>query len=76
MEQRGTDRYVADILNKWWMVRHYVRGGRTSIQRAQRQAAIVELGLSIREAFNESSDFEALIAAVLDGGRPQDRQPF
>jgi hypothetical protein len=71
-----TTRHVASILNDWWMVRHYVRGGRSAIQKAQRQEAIRRLGLTIRDAFNSSEDFEPLLAAVLDGGRPRDEQPF
>ena len=72
-----TGELVARILNEWYMVRHYKRGGRPGgVGSARRQQAIQKLGLTIREAFNRSNDFEALIAAVLDGGRPQDSQPF
>jgi hypothetical protein len=71
-----TASHVAAILNAAWMVRHYARGGRTSIQRTQRDQAIVLLGLKVREAFNSSEDFETLLAAVVDGLRPQDSQPF
>lgn len=67
---------VATILNSAWMVRHYARGGRSKLGRAQRQQAIQHLGLMVREAFNRSDDFEALLAAVADGLRPRDEPPF
>lgn len=71
-----TGELVARILNDAWLVRHYVRGGRTGIAKLQRQQAIKKLGLTVREAFNVSEDFEALLAAVVDGVRPRDEQPF
>lgn len=67
---------VAQILNAAWMVRHYARGGRTLIQRTQRQQAIRELGIVVREAFAAGEDFEPLLAAICDGLRPRDDQPF
>jgi hypothetical protein len=67
---------VSAILNDAWMVRHYVRGGRTSMGRAQRAQAVQKLGLTVRDAFNRSHDFEALLTAVVDGLRPRDEQPF
>jgi hypothetical protein len=67
---------VAQILNAGWMVRHYARGGRLTIQRTQRTQAIQKLGLTVREAFNRSEDFEPLLAAVVDGLRPRDDPPF
>lgn len=76
MDSRDTAAHVASILNAAWMVRHYVRGGRMSLQRAQRQQAIQKLGLAVREAFTVSDDFEPLLAAVVDGLRPQGDQPF
>lgn len=71
-----TGRLVADILNAAWMVRHYQRGGRTGIARSQRRQAILKLGLTVREAFNTSEDYETLLAAVVDGLRPVERPPF
>lgn len=71
-----TAELVASILNSAWMVRHYVRGGRSQIGRAHRQQAILKLGLTVRDAFDRSSDFEALLAAVADGLRPRDDPPF
>lgn len=68
-----TDALIAAILNDWWMVRHYVRGG------ALREQAILKLGLTIGHAFSTANDwqtFEALITAFLDGGRPPERKPF
>lgn len=67
---------VAAILNAGYMVRHYARGGRTAIQRRERQEAIRRMGLAVRDAFNQSEDFESLLAAVADGVRPQDDAPF
>lgn len=71
-----TERHVASILNAAWVVRHYARGGRTTIQRPERTRAIRELGLIVRGAFSSSDDFEALLAAVVDGLRPKDEPPF
>lgn len=71
-----TGELVTTIRNDARMVREYVRGGRTSIGRARRTQAIQKLGLSVREAFNQSDDFEALLAAIVDGLRPRDEQPF
>lgn len=63
----STERLVAGIYNAAWMVRHYARGGRSSIQQEQRADAIHKLGLAVRDAFAESEDFEALLTAVVDG---------
>ena len=76
MGQPHTEVQVAAILNAAWMVRHYARGGRSAIQRAERQYAIKHLGLVVRDAFSFSDDFEPLLAAVADGLRPKDEQPF
>jgi len=54
------------------MVRHYPR----SFQREQRAAAIRQLGCAVRDAFNQSEDFEPLLAAICDGLRPRDERPF
>lgn len=70
---------VAAILNAAWMVRHHARGARMSSQsplREQRRLAIQHLGITVRDAFNKSQDFEPLLAAVCDGLRPKDDQPF
>lgn len=75
MQLADTDALVAAILNDWYMVRHYARGGRYSTPSALRAQAILKLGLTIRLAFNTSEDFEALIAAILAGGRPQEYEP-
>lgn len=70
--------WVAQILNDWYMVRHYERGARMSrgstlsLKRAQ---AIKKLGLTVREAFNRSDDFWPLLAAVADGRRPNENLP-
>lgn len=70
------DEYVAAIYNKAWMVRYYQRGGRTSIQRPERQQAINELGLTVRRAFNATNDFEPLLVALYDGLTPKAPPPF
>jgi hypothetical protein len=69
---------VAQILNAAWMVRHYARGARSSIQHAERQEAIRKLGLAVRHAFTAAQEdqFESLLAAICDGLRPKDEQPF
>lgn len=71
-----TGRLVAAILNSAWMVRHYQRGARTSIQRTERQRAIRQMGLIVRDAFSRSEDFEPLLSAVLDGLSPREEHRF
>ena len=64
---------AAGIRNAAWMVRNYPR----RIQRGQRERAIHELGLVVREAFNSTENFEPLLAAVVDGLRPRpEPEPF
>lgn len=65
--------FVATILNAAWWVRHYGRGSKQSIQRKQ---AIQKLGLTVRMAFDGSDDFEALLAALINGLSPKDDPPF
>ena len=72
-------RFVAQILNAAYMVRHYSRGGRVSDGsplRRQRSDAITALGIAVREAFNACQDFEALLTAVYQGLAPTDDPPF
>jgi hypothetical protein len=76
MGPEETSRDVSAILNACYLVRHYERGGRTSIGRVQRQQAILSLGLLLREIFNRTDDFEPRLAALVDGLRPHDTQPF
>lgn len=74
-----TSHLVASILNSAWMVRHYGRGGRMSPESPmalQRQQAIQKLGTTVRHAFTISEDFEPLLAAICDGLRPKEEQPF
>lgn len=54
------------ILNRCYLVRHYPR----PCQRAQRAAAIRELGLACREAFNATEDFEPVLEAIVEGLAP------
>lgn len=74
--QRDTEDLVALILNDAWMVRHYSRQiGPT--QRLRRAQAVQKLGATVRHAFTSSDDYEPLIAAILDGLRPdQVEKPF
>lgn len=76
MGPTDTAALVAAILNAGFMVRHYARGARGRLQRAERTQAIQHMGLAVREAFNRSEDFEPLLAAVVDGLRPRDEPPF
>ena len=74
-----TSHLIAAILNAAWMVRHYGRGGRmaaASHVALQRQQAILNLGVTVRHAFSVSEDFEPLLAAICDGLRPKEEQPF
>lgn len=68
--------YVAAIYSKCWWVRHYQRGGRSNIEKDARAASILALGLVCREAFAQSDDFEALLAAIVDGLNTKDAPPF
>lgn len=72
MFQNDTSRHVAAILNAAWMVRHYQRGSRSGIGRLRRQQAVLKLGLTVREALNSSEDYEALLAAIVEGLRPKE----
>ena len=76
MDTRSSKAHVSAILNASRMVREYPRGSRTSIGRLRRQQAILKLGLTVREAFNCSDEFETLLVALIDGLRPRDDQPF
>lgn len=60
------------IRNAAWMVRNY----RRPCLSQQRDAAIRALGVTVRDAFNKSEDFEPLLAAICDGLRPHDERPF
>lgn len=75
MESNETGALVAAILNDAWMVRHYRRGGRVGVGKLQRAQAIQKLGVTVRNAFNASTDYETLLAALVDGLRPRDEPP-
>ncbi len=60
---------VAAIRNDSWRVRYYRRNS------LYRQQAILKLGLTVKEAFNSSNDYEAILTALLDGLAPQDTLP-
>lgn len=79
MGPTDTGTLVAAILNAAWMVRHYARGGRVSQNSpmaAKRAEAIHHLGITVRDAFAKSQDYEPLLTAVCDGLRPHDERPF
>ncbi len=71
MVEPETEQLVSAILNSAWLVRHYARLPSISY----RQQAILKLGLTVREAFNSSKDYEALLNALLDGLAPKDTPP-
>ena len=73
--QPDTGLLIAAILNAGWMVRNYALK-RTRRGRLQRAQAIQRMGLTVRDAFERSDDYEALLGAVVDGLRPKDNQPF
>lgn len=66
---------AASILNAAWWVRHYALQ-RTPAMRRRRAQAVQRLGLTVRDAFNRSEDFEPLLVAIVDGLRPRDDPPF
>lgn len=68
--------YVAAIYSKCWWVRRY--GARPHIEKESRAQAILALGLVCREAFAQadSRDYEALLAAIVDGLNTKDAPPF
>jgi hypothetical protein len=66
----------AAIRNAAWLVRHYALQ-RTEAMRLRRAQAIAALGLAVRQAFNETDDFEPLLVAIVDGLRPRpEERPF
>ena len=67
--------FVAAIFNDSYPVRQYAPQ-RTPTMRLRRAQAIQKLGLTVRDAFSRSDDFEALLGAVVDGLRPRNDQPF
>lgn len=71
-----TAELVASIYNAAWLVRHNGRGGRSSTQRLERAQAIQRLGLTVREVFNASEDFEPLLIALFDGLSRVNPPPF
>ena len=51
------------IFNCAWWIRHYCRPAK----RIERQAAVLDLGLAVRQAFAETEDFEPLLQALAEG---------
>lgn len=58
------------IYNDCYMVRRYSRN------KLRRHQAIMKLGATLVFAFSHTQEYEALIAALLDALRPEDRPPF
>ena len=68
---------IAAIFNAAFMVRYYAaRGRRSRIGQLERKQAIQLLGLRVREALNEASDYEPIITALADGLRSEDNPTF
>ena len=62
---------VAAIYNACWWLRNC--RGRRGVNRDQ---AIQKLGIAVRHAFQESENFEPLLAALIDGLNPRDDLRF
>lgn len=58
---------VTQILNACWWVRRYERGTRVHSIALYRRQAILKLGLTCREIFNHTEDFEPVLTALVDG---------
>jgi len=70
MAAPDTGMYVSLILNDLWMVRHYRRN------RVRRAQAVRKLGEDLREALNNTDDFESILRAFAEGVHPKDDSPF
>lgn len=66
---------VSAIYNACWWVRRYQRGTRIESTSVYRRQAIQKLGLTCHEIFSRTHDFEPILAALVDGLRPQDPPP-
>jgi hypothetical protein len=62
MKNEPTAALCARIYNAAWWIRHCSRPR----MKLQRQAAILALGLVVRQVFSESDDFEPLLRALVD----------
>lgn len=73
-----TAKQEAAIYNAAYMVRHYQRGGVTSLGREARAQAIQRMGEVVREAFAEAEaqDFERLLVAVVNALSKEAPPPF
>ena len=67
--QHHAARLAAEIRNAAWMVRHYRRN------QARRDQAVKLLGLTLRRAFNDCDDFEALLTALVEALTPDTYKP-
>jgi hypothetical protein len=73
--ERSTADDVSAIYNACWWVRHYERGARVRSLAVYRQQAILKLGLTCREVFSRTDDFEPVLTALVDGLNPRDPPP-
>ncbi len=67
----AVERWCAEIRNGAYMV----RAARRPAQRLQRAQAIIRLGATVRAAFAACADHEKLLAAIVEGLRPDDYRP-
>ena len=67
---RDVDLMLAAIRNAGWLVRCYRRGSKE-----KRRQALLRMGVTVREAFLKSDDYEKLLQAVVDGLRPKEDDP-
>lgn len=71
------DALLALIRNDAWMVRNYSRG----VNRLQREQAILKFGNTVRHVFAQlehatPAEYEAILAAIIEGLRPLERAIF
>jgi hypothetical protein len=69
------EHHHAAIRNPCYLVRHYCRPG----QRAQRAAAILEVGRAVRAAFvafDDAQSFDVLLHAIVEGLVPREERRF
>ena len=67
---------LALILNDCYLVRHYERGARLSVQRLQRQQAMQKLASDLIEALSSTDDPGPVLTALVDGLCPRHDHRF
>ena len=68
--------HVSAILNACYVVRHYERGARLSVQRLRRQQAMQKLASTVVEALSTTDDPEPVLTALVDGLCPRHDHRF